>query len=100
MSSVIYYIRGLLTKYRFSLLNKRGGESTVAGGTAMSFSLADPSVFVVGTESGRVYKCAISSVSYYSIYFLLSSVPSFLISAHIKHEQPVFNSGKSDHFLV
>lgn len=52
----------------FSLMNKRGGESTVAGGTAMSFSTAnqiknhhqpDYNVFVVGTESGRVYKCAI-----------------------------------------
>lgn len=52
------------------MLNKRGGESTVAGGTAMSVSQSDSTVFVVGTESGRVYKCAISSKLFYFIAVL------------------------------
>lgn len=67
----------------FSLLNKRGGESTVAGGTAMSFSISEPNVFVVGTEAGRVYKCSISGSSNTGNTTTMGNPITFSYEAHV-----------------
>jgi WD40 repeat protein len=41
-------------------LRTRGGKGMLpTGGTAMCSSMEDESVFIAGTESGRLYKCAV-----------------------------------------
>jgi hypothetical protein len=35
-------------------------QGILTGGTALSLNSEDPNTFVVGTEPGRIYKCALT----------------------------------------
>ena len=42
------------------LARKRKGEMAVVGGTALTMNCEDKTSFIVGTESGSMFKCNIT----------------------------------------